>query len=75
MVKIIQSDKLENTLKDLADFLLKCIEELMEYKETTESEFQYGERVAYTECLEYLQYLTTGIDLGLDFDIEERYPL
>ncbi len=37
--------------------------------------FLVGQRTAYIECLELLQTWKGAADLGLDYDIEKRYPL
>ncbi len=37
--------------------------------------FLIGQRTAYIECLELLQTWKGAADLGLDYDIEKRYPL
>ena len=38
-------------------------------------EFAYGEKVAYVECLEILQLWEMAEKYGLDYDVEERFPL
>lgn len=65
----------KKVLRCLAKYLLECIEELSENKDTKEESFQYGERVAYTECLECLQNLAKDIHCVPNFDIEKKYPL
>ena len=65
----------EEVLELLMRHLIVGIEELFDYKNIEGEEFQYGERVAYTECLECLQQWTNADRHGLDFDIEKRYPL
>lgn len=65
----------EEILERMIATLLVYIEELFEYKNKKGQQFQYGERVAYTECLEWLQAWKYAEHNGLDFDIEERYPL
>ncbi len=37
--------------------------------------FLYGEKTAYTECLEIIQNWDDAKLVGLDYDIEKRYPL
>ena len=68
-------EKSEDLLKKMIKLLLFYIEELLEFKDVESTQFQYGERVAYTECLEWLQAWEKAEINGLDFEIEERYPL
>ena len=37
--------------------------------------FLYGEKTAYTECLDIIQNWDDAKLVGLDYDIEKRYPL
>ncbi len=62
-------------LKKMIKLLLLYLEELSEYKDNKETQFQYGERTAYTECLEIIQGWSKAKKYGLDFNIEEKYPL
>ena len=63
----------EEVLEMMIKILLMYIEELSEY--TEEEVFLYGERLAYTECLEWIQMWRYAEINGLDFDIEKKYPL
>ena len=65
----------EEVLEMMIRTLLVYIEELLEYKDTKDQQFQYGERLAYTECLEWIQSWRYAKINGLDFDIEQKYPL
>ncbi len=67
--------KAEKLLKTMIDIILSYVEELKEYKNERGKQFQYGERSAYTECLELLQMWEKAAENGLNFDIESRYPL
>ena len=67
--------KAEEVLKMLIDLLLEYIDDLKDYKDQESTQFQYGERSAYTECIEYIQLWERAEENGLTFDIEERYPL
>lgn len=62
-------------LEVLINLLLDYLEELKDYRNVEGERFQYGERVAYTECLEYIQMWEYAEEFGLDFDIEEKYPV
>ncbi len=61
------------TMRYLKEYLENCLDEL--YEEKSASEFIYGEKTAYVECLELLQQTTDAKSIGLDYAIEKRYPL
>lgn len=65
----------EEILVYLAELLLLYLEELKDAKGAGENSFQYGEQTAYTECLEIIQAWKGATKIGLDFNIEKRYPL
>ena len=65
----------EETLSELIRLLLLYLEELEGARAAGEDSFVYGELTAYTECLELVQLWERAEKFGLDFDIEERYPL
>lgn len=65
----------EETLKKMIDWILQYLDELAECKNCEKEQFQYGEKTAYTECLECIQFWVSAEENGLDFDIEKRYPL
>lgn len=54
-------------------YLECCLNELNE--EELANDFICGEKTAYVECLELLQSVGKPHSLGLDYDIEERYPI
>lgn len=62
-----------DVLKYMIDILITYIKELIEIVQ--EDEFAYGERVAYTECLEMVCLWKDCAKHGLDFDVEQRFPL
>ena len=72
---MLQKMTAEEVIVAMIAELLAYVEELFEYKNVEGEQFQYGERLAYTECLEFLQAWTHAEANGLDFDIEKRYPL
>lgn len=51
------------------------LEELKDTADMEGEQFRYGEKTAYTEMAEMLQYWERAGKHGLDFDIEGRYPL
>ena len=65
----------EEILVYLAELLLLYLEELKDSKGAGENSFRYEEQTAYTECLEIIQAWKGAETIGLNFDIEKRYPL
>lgn len=65
----------KEVLEYLAQLLLLYIEELKDARANDADAFRYGERTAYTECLEIIQMWEKAAKIGLDFDIETKYPL
>ena len=69
----MQKKSSEEVLEMMIQILLVYIEELSEC--TEEDGFLYGERLAYTECLEWIQEWKYAEINGLNFDVEKKYPL
>ena len=65
----------EDVLESMIQILLTYVDELFVYKNDENHQFQYGERLAYTECLEMLQEWKYAPLNGLYFNVEEKYPL
>ena len=65
----------EEIVAMMIKLLLFYMEEFADCKNCPEEQFQYGEKTAYTECLEWIQFWEKAESCGLDFDIETRYPL
>ena len=63
------------TLQYLIGILFEYLEELREVGSTDANRFAYGEKSAYTECLEIIQYWKQAEIRGLNFSIEDRFPL
>ncbi len=63
----------EETLKYLIVALTRNLTELQTCPQTTE--FIYGEKTAYVECMEWLQRWQHAEKNGLDYEIEKRFPL
>ena len=59
----------------LISLLTAYLEELSSSSALDADLFCYGEKTAYTECLEWLQEWEFAESNGLDFDIENRFPL
>ena len=65
----------DEILKTLIFFLKQNLKELSKYKDKAGQQFQYGEKIAYTECLEVIQDWNKAKSNNLNFDIEKKYPL
>ena len=69
----------KKTANELLNFLISLLtvylEELSSASALDEDQFCYGEKTAYTECLEVLQEWEFAEANGLDFDVETRFPL
>ncbi len=63
----------EETLKNMIKALTTCLLELEGCREKTD--FLYGERTAYVECLEWLRSWQHAKENGLDYEVEKRFPL
>ena len=64
-----------DTILYLIELLLLYLDELKEIKDGSASPFAYGEKTAYTECLEVLQQWDGANRNGLDFDIKKSPAL
>lgn len=63
-----------------AEGILKYLIELLEYylgelNGLEEDRFFLGEKYAYVECLEIIQEWENAKFLGLDYDVEKRFPI
>ena len=64
----------KEVLEYMASVLLMYLEELSGVG-SSDDPFLYGEKTAYTECLEWVQVWDEAEKNGLDFHVETRYPL
>ncbi len=71
----MQKKHAEKILKDLIDLLITYLIELSDVTDEPHTQFEYGEKYAYIECLEFLQWWEKANENGLDFDIEKRFPI
>lgn len=67
--------KAEDVLERMAARILEYLEELQCSKADDDDGYKYGEKTAYTECLEMIQRWEGAKRIGLDFEIEKKYPL
>ena len=65
----------KEVLEYMAGILLEYLEELKDTKPNDSDCFGYGERTAYTECLEMIQLWKNAKQVGLDFETEKKFPL
>ena len=69
----------KKTANELLNFLITLLTSYLEELSTSsaldEDQFCYGEKTAYTECLELLQEWEFAEVNGLDFNVEKRFPL
>ena len=69
----------KKTANELLIFLISILtaylEELASSSASDKNQFCYGEKTAYIECLEWLQKWEFAEANGLDFDVENRFPL
>ena len=64
----------QQTLKTLIRTIHLNLQELTETK-SVPNDFCLGQIYAYVECLEILQLFPSFRNLGLDYDIEKKFPL
>ena len=64
----------QQTLKALIRTIHLNLQELTETKNVP-NDFCFGQIYAYVECLEILQLCPSFRNLGLDYDIEKKFPL
>lgn len=62
-------------LHDVIELLILALSELDGVRDEPSTQFAYGERVAYVECLEWIAKWKQAPQHGLDFDVEKRFPI
>ncbi len=67
------------TAEELVRYMIRLffmyVKELYACEDGENAQFIYGERTAYTECLEILRMWERAEACGFDFDIENIFPL
>ena len=71
----MQKKTANEVLNFLITLLTAYLEELSSASALDADQFCYGEKTAYAECLELLQQWEFAEANGLDFDVENRFPL
>lgn len=64
-----EKDREEDLLTYLTDLFEEYLFELKETKKRTENQFAYGEKVAYTECLDLIRMWRESQKRKLDFSV------
>ena len=66
-----------NAKQTLINLIRLLVEYLDEFNaaEGLNDNFVYGEKTAYVECLEIILYWDEAEENGLNFNVEERYPI
>lgn len=68
-------------MRTAEEILIEMIELFQEYLEDIQGTgedmegFLYGEKTAYVECLEIIQHWSKAYMYGLNYKIEEKFPL
>lgn len=63
-----------------AEGILKYLIELLQYyladlNGSEDDKFLFGQKYAFVECLEIIQEWDQARALGLDYDVEKRFPI
>ncbi len=66
--------KAEDILIDMIHFFQEYLDAINDYNDV-DMDFLEGEKFAYVECLEMIQEWEKADEYGLDYDIEEKYPV
>ena len=67
---------MDRTAEGVLKALIESIEYTLEELNGTESDpFCLGQRYAYVECLEIIQQWEKAASAGLDYVVEDRFPL
>lgn len=71
----MQKKKSDEILSYMIDLLTEYLTELSDVRDVPAAQFTYGEKTAYTECLEILAEWEDAERYGLNFNVEDRFPL
>ena len=71
----MQNQKATQVLHNMISYLKVALGELSDASDKPSTQFAYGEKTAYVECLEWLSEREQAAEHGLNFDIEKRSPL
>ncbi len=71
----MQKKNANEILIHLISLLESYLTELSDVSDAPDQQFVYGEKTAYVECLEQIAEWSEAEKHGLDFNIEDRFPL
>lgn len=71
----MQKKNANDLVEAVITLLTVYLEELSDVKDVPNQQFIYGEKTAYTECLEWLMHWDKAEQKGLLFNVEQRFPL
>ena len=71
----MQKKTAEQTVSYMIQLLTDYLTELSDVHDTPNEQFAYGEKTAYTECLEILSSWEHAKQHGLTENVETRFPL
>ena len=66
---------MDRTAEGILEYLIELLEYYLKELNGMEGDFFTGEKYAYVECLEIMQEWEKANKFGLDYMIEERFPL
>lgn len=66
---------MDRTAEGILEYLIGLLEYYLKELNSIEGDFFVGEKYAYVECLEIIQEWEMANKLGLDYNIEERFPI
>lgn len=71
----MQKNNAETVLFNVINLLTLYLSELSNVQNEPSQQFEYGEKTAYTECLEMLLTWGKAEKKGLKFNVEQYFPL
>lgn len=65
----------KETLSYVIRVVTEYLNEIQRQDPNNQDDFTYGAKTAYVECLEMIQFWEEADNEGLDYNIEDLYPL
>ena len=59
----------------MIDLLMVYLQDLSDVKDRPQTQFTYGEKTAYIECLECIAQWKNAEKFGVPADVEKAFPL
>ncbi len=63
------------TAEEALEYIIQALTRNLMELDGQDSEFAYGEKTAYVECLEWAQRWEGAAECGLGYEIEKRFSL